>query len=137
MKYTTPTVPGHGRGKFLGFPTFNLFIPDNFNLKQGIWATHVWLPHQLPTPGSRLPALQGALHYGPVPVFNQEDLSLEIFLLDYDSDAPIPELTFAPKHYLRPVINFPTQEALVEQIGKDVRQVRRHLQPPATSTTTT
>ena len=138
-KYTTPTTPGHGRGKLLGYPTFNLIIPQDLKLKHGIYATWIWLPTTTSTPEVDSPKqnstpevafsgkvkLKGAMHYGPVPVFGQPDPTLEIFVLDWqDQGQQIKQITFSPGPRLRAIKNFPTSDALAKQISIDVAQVR-------------
>lgn len=145
MKYTASVIIGHGRGKTLGFPTFNLSIPKNFNLRHGIYACWAWLGKK---------KYPGALHYGPVPVFNQPHPTLEIFILDYNcetisssearynakqyrqfgnsrttynSDTSIDRLTFQPVKYLRPIKNFSSPQTLKAQIAQDVAAVRTTL----------
>lgn len=41
--FTANVIKGKGRGKELGFPTINLAVPENFNLKPGIYACWVKL----------------------------------------------------------------------------------------------
>lgn len=114
-QYTTTVIPGQGRGKTLGYPTFNLRIPKNFSLKPGIYAGYVWIDnHQY----------LGAFHYGPIPVFSDPTPHLEVFVLDYLSNCPITSITFEPIKYLRPIKNFSSPEALAHQISRDVAQVR-------------
>ena len=114
MKITAPTVKGHGRGKLLGYPTFNLEIPQNFDLKHGIYACWVWIDDK---------RYMGAMHFGPVPTYDQTNTSLEIFLLDYSDDRHLDELTFETQEYLRPVKHFQHNNQLTNQIRKDVYQV--------------
>lgn len=143
MKYTSTVITGQGRGKGLGFPTFNLQIPSALKLKPGIYACWVWIERK---------QYQGAMHFGPIPVFNQTSLSLEIFVLDYSADdltrpsaatgsrygqigsqreavlrRRVNRLTFTPIKYLRPIKNFPSSQALSNQISHDVAQIRRLL----------
>ncbi len=113
----TSQVRGKGRGKFLGFPTINLQIPDDFSADDGIYAAWVTID------GLKHP---GALHYGPVPTFHDTQKSLEVFLLDVtESDLPAGMLTNVDMELvqkLRDVIAFPNQEALIEQMKKDVTE---------------
>jgi len=119
MKYSVAIIKGEGRGKLLGFPTFNLKIPKNFDAKQGIYACWVKI-------GGK--KYQGALHFGPIPVFNQSKISLEVFLLDYKpTNYPITQLTIELVKFLRPVKSFPSAQALKQQIAEDVDNVRQLL----------
>lgn len=113
MKFKSHQIKGKGRGKLLGFPTINLKIPENFNIDEGIYAVKVRFG------GKEFP---GAMHLGPIPTFNENEKTLEIFLIDAN-DKSIPAsgvFEFETVKYLRPVLSFPNQEELVKQIKKDV-----------------
>ncbi len=118
--FTTSHVFGHGRGKLLGFPTINMQIPVDLDLELGIYAVWVTIA------GHRF---QGALHYGPVPVFDQQENSLEVFLLDAsDEDIGDAEtLMLEPVKRLRDVRPFENSHELTQQIERDVAEVRRIL----------
>ncbi len=115
--FTTPHVFGHGRGKLLGFPTINMQIPQDFALEAGIYAAWVSIS------GHRF---KGALHYGPVPVFDQHELSLEVFLLDVSEQeiGDIDVLTVEPVKRIREVRTFANSYELTQQIEKDVQEVK-------------
>lgn len=122
MKFKSSQIKGKGRGKLLGFPTINLEIPTDFKLIEGIYAVKVFL-------GGK--GFIGALHFGPVPTYNENEKTLEVFLIDA-KDVVIPNsenLEIEIIKYLRPVLNFKNQEDLVNQIGKDVTQSRKILNP--------
>ncbi len=117
MTFTARQVTGYGRGKLLGFPTINLEIPSSLDLAEGIYA--VWV---------RIGAkkFMGALHYGPVPVFDQVEKSLEVFLLDVKDkdigDTSVIEVQIATR--LREVKAFSSTKDLTTQITLDVARVR-------------
>lgn len=113
MRYTARVIPGQRRGKALGYPTFNLKIPPHLSTKPGIYAGYVWL--------SRRKYL-GAFHYGPIPVFSDPTPHLEVFVIDFSSNNPVTEITFELLHYLRPIKNFSSPEALTHQISRDVQK---------------
>ena len=46
----------------MGFPTINLAIPKGFSVENGVYAVKVRLGAEL---------YNGALHYGPIPVFGE------------------------------------------------------------------
>ncbi len=118
MKFTTQVIKGQGRGKALGYPTFNLKIPVGFKAKLGIYAGSVWVNNK---------KYLGAFHFGPIPVFNESQLHLEVFVLDYEADVLVTAITFELVHYLRPIRNFPNPAALARRISLDVAQVRATL----------
>ena len=125
MKFESTHIKGKGRGKPMGFPTINLKIPDNFELKEGIYATKVVIENK---------TFKGALHYGPVPTFNEQVKSLEVYLIglndyeltDYgliDLDGKIIKVEIIK--YLRPIIKFEKVEELIKQIEVDVIQIKQ------------
>lgn len=119
MKFESTHIKGKGRGKPMGFPTINLKIPDYFELKDGIYAVRVNIEDKI---------FGGALHYGPVPTFNESEQSLEVFLLESNSDElenlnnKIIKVEIVK--YLRPVIKFNSKEELVRQINNDVNLIK-------------
>ncbi len=120
MKFSSIQIKGKGRGREMGFPTVNLKIPDNFELKDGIYATKVAIENKI---------FIGALHYGSVPTFNEEEKSLEIFLLGSNNteleNFNINIIKVEIIKYLRPVIKFKSKEKLIKQIEKDVINIKK------------
>jgi len=119
MQYTAAIVKGKGRGMRIGFPTFNLAIPTDFNPKEGVYASTVWFG------GVKY---QGGLHFGPAPTFDDGTKSLEIFVINYTpgKNEPVPtELTFELGRWLRPVATFPSAERLAQEISHDVERIKR------------
>ena len=120
FKFTSKQVKGKGRGKLLGFPTINLEIPENFKLISGIYAVKVFIAGQ---------EFIGALHFGPIPTFNETQDTLEVFLIDI-KDPQLPDtknldIQIETIKYLRSVKNFPNQEGLIKQIEKDVVSTKK------------
>lgn len=115
MKYRSNVVTGHGRGKGLGFPTFNLVVPDQFDFEFGVYSASVWIDEV---------RYLGALHYGPVPTFDETAPTLEIFVLDYDQDIPIESLQFEIIHRIRDIMRFDSVKELHDRIEQDVAEVR-------------
>ncbi|MCE9517452.1 riboflavin kinase [Candidatus Nomurabacteria bacterium] len=118
MIFHTKQVKGQGRGHAIGFPTINLIIPTNFEMDYGIYA--VWVVINDIT-------FKGALHYGPVPTFNQNVPSMEVYLLDVTDDT-VPntedvEIEIDTVQYLRLVKTFDDVEDLMNQIAEDVQMV--------------
>jgi len=119
MKFISTQIKGKGRGKPMGFPTINLKIPVNFKLKDGIYAAKVNLENKM---------FKSALHYGPVPTFNEKEKSLEIFLLGVNineiENLDKKNIEVEISKYLRPVIKFDLKEELIKQIKEDVKKIQ-------------
>ncbi len=122
MQFESSRIKGKNRGKFLGFPTINLKIPKNFQLEDGIYAAFVKINDE---------NFKGALHFGPVPTFNEPKKSLEVFLIDV-RDKNIPELEEAVISVsivkrLREVKKFTTNKDLILQMQADVTKAKNIL----------
>lgn len=122
MYFSSHHIKGKGRGKGIGFPTINLEIPKEFPLVDGVYAAIVTIDgHEF----------KGAMHYGPIPVFNELEKSLEIFLLDVDAenlpeiDDRVIEVTI--KKYIREIRSFESPASLSVQIEKDVEEIKNIL----------
>lgn len=115
----TKQITGQGRGKDLGFPTVNMIIPEDFDLEYGIYAGWFVIDHK---------PYKAALHFGPVPVFNEDIPTLEAHLIDItDENMPLIhdreiELDIVDK--IRDIKDFSDPEDLVEQIDIDIKKAR-------------
>ncbi len=116
------TKTGHGRGQGLGFPTLNLEPSEPLDRPQGVYAGYVLIGD------ARHPA---AFHYGPIPTFDETDLSLEAHLLDIALPERPGTVRFELKDYIRPIRRFSGPEELALQVARDVQAVRRRLNLPA------
>jgi riboflavin kinase/FMN adenylyltransferase len=115
VSFTARIVSGSGRGKGLGTPTMNLDLSHvPARLREGVYACFATVD------GKRE---QAALHYGPRPVF-KDSLSCEVHLLDRIVVLAPEMLSVEVMHYLREVRDFPSPEALVAQIQKDIQETR-------------
>ncbi|MCS7173824.1 MAG: hypothetical protein N0A24_10740 [Armatimonadetes bacterium] len=119
IRFTAHLIPGKGRGRRLGFPTLNLQIPPDLHLAPGIYACWVRTEQAV---------YAGALHFGPVPVFGEEDPSLEVHLLDVELRDPPAAVTVEVVRFLRPVQAFASPEALARQMAEDVARARAILE---------
>ena len=120
MKFSSTQIKGKGRGKPMGFPTINLKIPKNFKLQNGIYAAKVNINNRI---------FNGALHYGPVPTFNESEKSLEVFLLETNNkeleNLKVNIIKIKIIKYLRPIIKFDLKEDLIKQIKEDVLDIQK------------
>jgi riboflavin kinase/FMN adenylyltransferase len=121
-QFTAKQIKGKGRGKFLGYPTINLEVPVGFDLAEGVYAAWVTIN------GTKF---RGALHWGPIPTFDEAAKSLEVYVLgvgDHElSHADLSAVTVEPIARLRSVSKFATIAALTQQIELDIIAVRKNL----------
>ena len=124
MQFESTHIHGKGRGKPMGFPTVNLKIPENFELKDGIYSSKITIEKNI---------FKGALHFGPTPTFSEQEKSLEVYLIGVleselekygliNLDDKIIKVEILK--FLRPVMKFRLVEDLVKQIEEDVKQIK-------------
>jgi riboflavin kinase/FMN adenylyltransferase len=111
-------VPGDARGKELGFPTANLEVsPDGVIPARGIYAGRARVGEE------DHPA---AISVGVRPTFaDGETEVVEAYLLDFEADLYGREVDIALCERLRDEQRFDSVEKLVEQMHRDVEEVRR------------
>ncbi|MCU1353144.1 MAG: riboflavin kinase / adenylyltransferase [Cryptosporangiaceae bacterium] len=112
-------VRGDGRGRELGFPTANLETHQYAAVPaDGIYAG--WLVR-----GKE--RLRAAISIGTNPTFSGRERRVEAFVLDFDGDLYGEHVALDFVQHTRPTWHFDSAAALVEQIGRDVEQVRELL----------
>jgi riboflavin kinase/FMN adenylyltransferase len=106
-------VTGDRRGRTLGFPTANLIPPDGYVVPgHGVYA-------------ARANGMPAAVNVGVRPQFQTGRGELiEAYLLDFDGDLYGQELRIEFIKRLRGERRFPSVDALVEQMARDVEQTR-------------
>jgi riboflavin kinase / FMN adenylyltransferase len=110
-------VTGDQRGGTLGYPTANLRVdPDLLVPRFGIYA------------GSTL-GHRAAISIGTNPHYGGGERRIEPFLLDFDGDLYGQRLVVELWQRLRDEAVFDSEEALVEQIGRDVDATRAAVRP--------
>ena len=111
-------VHGDKIGRVLGFPTANIEISNPHKLipASGVYAVKIKIQHQF---------YKGALSIGyRETVFDNSKLTIEVFVLDFDSDLYNQSLDIVFVDYLRPQIKYENWDLLKVQIEKDVVAVR-------------
>jgi riboflavin kinase / FMN adenylyltransferase len=110
-------VLGDQRGGTLGFPTANLDIPADLLVPAyGIYA------------GAAL-GHRAAVSIGVNPHYGGRERRVEPYLLDYEGDLYGRRLVVELWERLRDERAFPNEEALVEQIARDVEATRSAVRP--------
>ncbi|HRH93886.1 MAG TPA: riboflavin kinase, partial [Candidatus Peribacteria bacterium] len=113
--FSARTVHGSGRGRGLKVPTINMDltdVPEGFT--HGVYVCRVSI-------GGK--QYDGALHFGPRPVFKDSE-SLEVHILDAVlSDVP-ERIEVHVLARIRDVKDFPGKDALLDAIADDIRITR-------------
>jgi riboflavin kinase/FMN adenylyltransferase len=113
---TGKVVPGHSRGKRLGFPTANLALDRDFCVPpDGVYAGKANLGDVM---------YMCAINIGKNPTFKDTETALEVFLLDFDGDIYGESIELEFHHRLRDEKAFGGEEELVRQMKKDVAKAR-------------
>ncbi|HEU0209399.1 MAG TPA: bifunctional riboflavin kinase/FAD synthetase [Candidatus Udaeobacter sp.] len=110
-------VHGDDLGKKIGFPTANLSAHSEQFPPNGVYFAEAILD------GERLPGVVN-LGFRPTMSGGKSDRVLEIHLFDFERDIYGKDLQLRFLRYLRPEKKFENVDALVRQIGRDVRQAR-------------
>ncbi len=111
-------VPGHGRGRDMGFPTANIEPQTEAVPLDGIYATILEV-------GDR--RWQSATSIGINPTFGAGPRTIESYVFDFDGDlyGRAVKLYFVER--IREEKTFPTPDSLAQQIEQDVANVREIL----------
>jgi riboflavin kinase/FMN adenylyltransferase len=109
-------VAGRNRGgKLVGFPTANLHMQDELCPKTGVYAVTV------ERKGERY---KGVANIGYSPTFDDHLYTVEIHIIDFDSDIYGEKILVNFVARIRDEIKFPDLSQLTRQIGKDVQTAR-------------
>ncbi|MFA7692941.1 MAG: bifunctional riboflavin kinase/FAD synthetase [Candidatus Hydrogenedentes bacterium] len=108
-------ISGQGIGSTLGFPTANIDIGAACIPAHGVYASEAYVK------GTHRKA---AVNIGIAPTIRGSRPLVEAHLLDFEENLVGADLEIIFHKRLRPEKKFPSREALVEAIGKDVAMVR-------------
>lgn len=116
---TSVVERGNERGREMGSPTANLTLPHNkITPARGVYAVRIRRESD---------NLAGVANLGVRPTFGEDRLLLEVHLLDYRGELYGERLEVSFIRHLREERRFPSKEALIEQIARDVEEARRVL----------
>ncbi len=109
-------VKDRGVGKTLGFPTANVLYPSGkFPLKKGVYQTKATIHGK---------TYKGITNYGARPTFNDENVWTETYFDGFDGDLYGKTIKIEFVRFMREIVKFDSVEALVEQLKKDLAEVR-------------
>ena len=129
-------VKGHGIGRGLGFPTANIEPENELIPAPGVYAAYTRLQtsevsnqksdltSDLQPPTSGCPS---AVFIGARKTFDDQEPVIEVYLLDFSGDLYGQHLEICLTKKVRDVEAFPSKEALIAQIEKDIAKIRRML----------
>ncbi len=108
-------ITGRSRGRRIGIPTINLELANlPKELKLGIYACWIMINDK---------KYRGAMHYGLRPVFKDTE-TLEVHILDETIMDEPKTVDLEIVGFIRDVEDFPSPEALVERIRRDIEEAR-------------
>jgi riboflavin kinase/FMN adenylyltransferase len=111
-------VPGEGNGKQIGFPTANIDVSGLCVPPVGVYGVSVRIDGE-----GKLH--KGIANLGCAPtVKNFASLLLEVHLFDWNKSLYYQTIEVIFERFLRPEMKFPSVEALVEQIKKDIHDLK-------------
>lgn len=111
-----PVVRGTERGRRLGFPTANLAFQSDLAIPaDGVYATRAYV--------SEIPR-QAVTNIGTRPTFGEETRTIEVYILDFESNLYGQEIQIELIKRLRGEVRFASEEELKTQIKRDVEQAR-------------
>ncbi|MFO1111483.1 MAG: bifunctional riboflavin kinase/FAD synthetase [Bradyrhizobium sp.] len=119
---TGTVIHGEKRGRGLGFPTANIRLDKNCELKHGIYAVRVGRGQ-----GKDQVRFDGVASFGRRPTFDNGAPLLEVFLFDFEGDLYGAELDVAFISFIRNELKFDSVDALVARMNEDSARARADL----------
>jgi riboflavin kinase/FMN adenylyltransferase len=110
-------VPGHQRGRALGYPTLNIQLSSARKLlpPEGVYAVRARMARG---------AFGGMMNLGARPTFGEFDRTLEVHLFDASGDWYGETISVDLVRRLRDTTRFESVDALVAQLGRDAADAR-------------
>ncbi|MEG1613290.1 MAG: riboflavin biosynthesis protein RibF [Clostridia bacterium] len=101
-----------GRGRAYGFPTANIFVPEEKNkMSQGVYATTVEVDGFV---------YDSLTNIGIKPTFNDYTLTVESFLENYKGNLYGKDITVRFYKKIRNIVKFNSEDEIHEQILRDI-----------------
>jgi len=111
---------GQGIGKKIGVPTANIAVKDIEKIvpTSGVYAG--WIEFDCHK-------REIVVSIGPKPTFNKYEEYIEAHILDFNKDLYGKEIRIGFNRRLRNIIKFDTRQALVNQIKKDIENLKQNI----------
>ncbi len=113
---------GARRGRDLGYPTANLALADDCELRHGVYAVTVRTPDGVER--------GGVASFGSRPTFDDGPPLLEVFILDYEGDLYGRTLSVSFLAWIRKELRFETVADLVTAMDRDTATAQQILASP-------
>jgi len=124
LEFSGTVVHGKGQGREQGYPTINVKLPDNkIVLPSGVYAAYTIVRPEFRSEASGDAAAEryyGMMYIGE----DKQGFDLEVNLFDFSGDLYRKTVSVFPVAYTRPSIRFESTEKLVEQIGRDEKEIK-------------
>jgi riboflavin kinase / FMN adenylyltransferase len=114
-------VHGKKLGRTIGYPTANVYIPEDYKLipAEGVYVVEALLESN---------KYFGLLSIGRRPTIEENgEISIEVFLFDFNDEIYGMEITLKLLHFLRADMKFETVEQLTARIKEDVDYAVKYL----------
>lgn len=105
-------IHGQKRGRKLGFPTANIKLESNYALPpEGVYAVKVHFDNK---------EYLGAANLGYNPTFSNQNISFEVYIIDFEAKLYGKRLCIDLIEYIRGEMEFSDKDDLIKQMKKDV-----------------
>lgn len=116
--YSSEVFSGDKRGRLLGAPTINQFLPEGLAVpKFGVYASKVFFDGKEYT---------GVTNIGSRPTFQGESVRSETYIIDYSGDLYGHTVEIKLYKFIREEKKFPDADALKKQIKADVSETEKY-----------
>lgn len=110
-------IEGNKIGRKIGFPTANILVPQYKILPHfGIYKANVYILEE----EFKNQVFEGLLYIGPRPVINNFDISVEVWIKNFNSDIYYKPIKVELLNFIRKIKNFKNLKSMVKQIEKDI-----------------
>ncbi|MEN3014552.1 MAG: riboflavin biosynthesis protein RibF [bacterium] len=110
-------IEGQKIGRQIGFPTANILLPPNKVIPFfGIYKSQVEILNNQ----FHNKTFEGLLYVGPRPVINNFQISIEVWIKDFNENIYYQPIRVKLLRFIRKIKNFKTLKAMVKQIEKDI-----------------
>ncbi len=115
LLYSGVVQRGEGRGKKLGFPTANLYLPDRILPSPGVYLSETTLDNK---------RYRSVSYIGKSPTFNGEKLWLETHIIGVKSNLYRKRIVVDIREWIRSEKRYSSQADLVRQMEQDLLWVK-------------